>query len=82
MPFRRAPNCATGPFATAVWSSNGNTPAGSAEVQLGRNAVGAGIIFASRHFDVVSVSVASAVLVVVFAGALLPAASRAARTIR
>jgi hypothetical protein len=51
-------------------------------VQLGRNAVGAGIIFASRHFDVVSVSVASAVLVVVFAGALLPAASRAARTIR
>jgi ABC-type antimicrobial peptide transport system permease subunit len=39
-----------------------------------------GVGFATNHFDVVSVSVASAVLMVVGAGAVLPAALRAART--
>jgi predicted lysophospholipase L1 biosynthesis ABC-type transport system permease subunit len=38
------------------------------------------VVFATHHFDVVSVGVASAVLVLVGAGAALPAAWRAART--
>ena len=37
-------------------------------------------VFATNHVDVVSIGVASAVLMVVGAGAVLPAALRAART--
>jgi hypothetical protein len=38
------------------------------------------VVFATHHFDVVSMGVASAVLVLVDAGAVRPGAWRAART--